>query len=208
MQMRLRTNLTSEDYANQQAWQGAMLDRCPLHPEGGCTVRRHGSYGRKQPEGVRVARFYCRQGQTTFSLLPDFAAARLSGTLAEVEHAVEIFEAAPTLASAARDLRPDLDDERSAIRWLRRRVHAVHSALTTLVTSVPKLFGTAARLFAVHERLGVQDAGLLARLRGVGESMLQQLLTPLGFRYRGRARSEHARAPQHKVGPDPGGGHR
>ena len=206
MQMRFRTNLTSEEYANQQAWQDAMLDGCPLHPDGGCTIRRHGSYGRKAPVGVRIARFYCRTGQITFSLLPDFAAARLSGELAEVERAVDVAGAAPTLVSAAGDLRPELDDERSAVRWLRRRVQAVQSALTALVTSVPELFGTAAHQDAVRERLGLQGSGVLARLRAVGESMLQQLLSPLGFCRRSRARREDARGSQHKVGPDPGGG--
>jgi hypothetical protein len=205
MQLRLRINLTSEEYANQQAWQGAMLDGCPLHPEGGCTIRRHGSYSRKEPIGLRIARFYCRTGQTTFSLLPDFAAARLSAELAEVEHAVDVAGAAPTLASAARNLRPELDDERAAVRWLRRRVQAVQSALTALVTSVPELFGTAARQDAVRERLELQGSGLLARLRAVGELMLQRLRSPLGFCRRSRARADDARKPQHKVGPDPGG---
>lgn len=206
MQLRFRTNLTSEEYANQRAWQDAMLDGCPLHPEGGCTIRRHGSYGRKEPVGVRIARFYCRTGQTTFSLLPDFAAARLSAGLAEVERAVDVAEAAPTLVSAARDLRPELDDERSAVRWLRRRVQAVQSALTALVTSLPELFGTAACLGAVRERLGLQGWGVLARLRAVGESVLQRLLAPLGFCRRSRARPDDAWEPQHKLGPDPGGG--
>jgi hypothetical protein len=206
MQVRERTNVTSEEYANQQAWRDAMLECCPLHPEGGCTIRRHGSYGRKQPAGVRIARYYCRRGQTTFSLLPDFAAARLSAELSEVEHAVDVTEVAPTLTSAARDLRPELRDERSAVRWLRRWVQAVRSALTALVTSVPELFGTAARLDAVRERLGLQGSGVLCRLRAVGESMLQRLRSPLGFCRRSRARPDDAREPQHKVGPDPGGG--
>ncbi len=205
MQLRLETNLTSEEYANQQAWQGAMLNGCPLHPEGDCRVRRHGSYGRKGPVGVRIARFYCRTGQTTFSLLPDFAAAMLSGELAEVELAVDVAGTAPALVSAARDLRPELGDERSAVRWLRRRVQAVQSALTALVTSVPELFGTAARLGAVRERLGLQGSGVLARLRAVGESILQRLRAPLGFCRRSRARLDDAREPQHKLGPDPGG---
>jgi hypothetical protein len=207
MQLRLRINLTSEEYASQQAWRDAMLDGCPLHPKKSCTIRRHGSYGRKEPAGARIARFYCRTGQTTFSLLPDFAAARLSAGLAEVERAVDVAEAAPTLVSAARDLRPELGDERSAVRWLRRRVQAVQSALTALVTSLPELFGTAARLGAVRERLGLQGSGsgVLSRLRAVGESILRRLLAPLGFCRRSRARLDDAREPQHKLGPDPGG---
>ena len=205
MQVRSRTSLTSGEYAKQEAWRGAMLDHCPLHPQGGCSVRRHGSYGRKEPAGLRIARFYCRTGQMTFSLLPDFAAARLSGTLAEVEHAVELAEAAPSLVTAARDLRPELNDERSAVRWLRRRVQAVRSALTTLVTSLPELFGTAARIGSARERLWIKGSGLLARLRAMGEPILRRLRAPLGFCHRKRTRSEHAREAQHKMGPDPGG---
>jgi hypothetical protein len=184
MQVRLKTNLTSEEYARQQAWQEAMLDGCPLHPEGGCGIRRHGSYERKAPEGLQIARFYCRTGQTTFSLLPDFAAARLSATLAEVEQAVETAETAPSLSAAARELRPELDDERSALRWLRRRLVPVQTALTALVTSVPELFGTAARIGALRARLELRGPRVLVRLRAIGASFLGQLRAPLGFSYR------------------------
>ena len=187
-----------------------MLDRCPLHPEGGCGVRSHGSYGRKEPDGLRIARFYCRQGQTTISLLPDFAAARMSGTLAGVERAVEQAELSPTLASAGRDLRPELSDERSAVRWLRRLVQAVHSALTALVTSLPELFGTAPRIGAVRERLGLKAAGqgVLTRLRAAGERMLPLLRAPLGFLRPRLIGSDDEPELQHKAGPDPGGGRR
>jgi hypothetical protein len=210
MQLRFGTNLTSEEYIRQQAWQEAMLERCPLHPEGGCGVRSHGSYGRKAPAGLRIARFYCRLGQTTISLLPDFAAAWLSGTLGEVERVVEHAEQAPALASAARDLRPELSDERSAVRWLRRLMRAVRSALTVLVTSLPELFGTAPCIAAVREQLGIEGAGrgVLTRLRALGERMLPLLRAPLGFLRPLRARSDDEPERQHSKGPDPGGGHR
>jgi len=210
MQVRFGTNLTSEQYIRQQAWQQATLERCPLHPEGGCGVRGHGSYGRKAPEGLRIARFYCRRGQTTISLLPDFAAARVSGTLVEVERAVEHAEGAPTQASAARDLRPELSDERSALRWLRRLVRAVHGALTALITSLPELFGTAPRIAALRERLGMKAGGgcVLSRLRAMSEHLLPQLRAPLGL-FRPRRFGSNAESElQHKVGPDPGGGRR
>ena len=38
---------------------------------------------------MRIARFYCRKGHTTFSLLPDCLASRLSSTLAAVEEVLE-----------------------------------------------------------------------------------------------------------------------
>lgn len=210
MQLRFATNLTSEEYIRQRAWQEARLERCPLHPQGNCGIRSHGSYGRKQPDGLRIPRFYCRQGQTTISLLPDFAAARVSGTLADVERVVEHAELAPTLASAARDLRPELGDERSAVRWLRRLLQAVRSALTVLVTSLPELFGTAPRIAAIRQRLGIKTAGrgVLTRLRALGERMLQQLRAPLGFFHSRRGGSDDKPEPQHRVGPEPGGGRR
>ncbi len=48
----------------------------------------HGTYGRKTPVPLRVARFDCRDCQTTFSRLPDFAAARRRGSLQEIEDAM------------------------------------------------------------------------------------------------------------------------
>ena len=208
MQLRFAAKVTSEEYIRRQAWREATLERCPLHPQGGCGVRCHGSYGRKDPEGLRIARFYCWRGQRTISLLPDFAAARVSGTLGEVERVVEHAEGAPSLAAAARDLRPELSDERSGHRWLRRLVRAVHSALTALVTSVPELFGTSPRIGTVRERLGMKAGGecVLSRLRALGEGMLPQLRAPLGFFRLRRAESDDEPELQQKVGPDPGGG--
>ncbi len=205
MQLRFATNLTSEQYVSQEAWRSASLELCPLHGDRGCDIRSHGSYARKAPAGLRIARFYCRTGQTTFSLLPDFAASRLSGTLAEVEEAVQLANAESTLTAAARALRPELNDERSALRWLRRRVQAVQSALVALVTSLPELVGTAPNLDAVRLRLGIADSCLLVRLRAVGDSLLHALRTPVGLLHRRRAATDDESHLQHKVGPDPAG---
>jgi hypothetical protein len=205
MQLRFATTLTSEQYISQEAWRNATLELCPLHGEQDCGLRVHGSYERKAPTGLRIARYYCRKGQTTFSLLPDFAAARLSGTLVDVEQAIEVAESASTLVAAARALRPELADERSAVRWLRRRVQAVQTALLALVTSLPGLFGTAPRLGAVRVHLGVDGHVLLIRLRAVGAAMLHALQAPLGLYPRKRARADGESQQQHKTGPDPGG---
>jgi hypothetical protein len=205
MQLRFATNLTCEQYISQEAWRNATLERCPLHGERDCGFRVHSSYERKAPTGLRIGRYYCRKGQTTFSLLPDFAAARLSGTLDEVEQAVELAESASTLTAAACALRPELNDERSAVRWLRRRVQAVGTALSALVTWLPDLFGTVPRLVAVRVRLGVEGSGLLIQLRAVGASMLHALLAPLGLCHRRRVRTDDESRLQHKVGPDPAG---
>ncbi|MEJ2325895.1 MAG: hypothetical protein P8Y25_03330 [Chromatiaceae bacterium] len=84
MQLRYACPYTGAEYVSQQAWQEASLPRCPLHPQDGCHFARHGTYERASPRGTRVARWYCREGRCTFSLLPDCLAARLSGTLSEV----------------------------------------------------------------------------------------------------------------------------
>ncbi len=76
MQIALHTRSTVDAYIAGQQWRQARLT-CPLHPSGGCALARHGSYVRKRPAGVRIARWYCPEGRRTFSLLPDFLAARL-----------------------------------------------------------------------------------------------------------------------------------
>ena len=107
MQLRYATGLTSEDCISQEAWREATLERCLLHPQGGCSFRRHGTYERKRPAGARVARWYCPQGHTSFSLLPDCLAARLPDPLIELEAVVAIAEQAPSLEAAANTARPD-----------------------------------------------------------------------------------------------------
>ncbi len=42
MQVRYETELTFDEYREQKAWEHASLDHCPLHPEGGCGITRHG----------------------------------------------------------------------------------------------------------------------------------------------------------------------
>jgi hypothetical protein len=116
----------------------------------------------------------------TISLLPDFLAARLSGTLSEVERAVEVVEGSSSHEQAASQIRP-ADEEGavtlpSALRWLRRRLVPVRAALRALVTLLPELFGCAPTLTAVRERLGVREA--LAALRRLGEGVLAVLAAP------------------------------
>ena len=68
---------------------------------------RHGTYIRKTPRGVRVARGYCPQSRTTFSLLPDCLAARLPGTFEALAAVVVHAESASSLEAAANELRRD-----------------------------------------------------------------------------------------------------
>ena len=127
MQILFRTMSDVATYIRRQQWRSVRLRCCPLHPGGGCSVRRHGTYERLTPPGVRVARWYCPEGRRTFSLLPDFLCTRLPGLLSSVETAVYAASAYGSIEAAADALRQDDVSLPSAIRWLRRRVRAVEA---------------------------------------------------------------------------------
>src|SRR5207237_597864 len=143
-----------------------------------CGLSRHGSYPRVEPPGTRVARFRCPVARMTFSLLPDFLASRLSGTLMDVERVVDVVNAARSVEAAADVLRPDIELT-GAIRWTRRRTTAVRAVLMTVVTMVPALLGCAPALPALRVHLGTTE--VLSALRGVAEPHLQSLRHPVGF---------------------------
>jgi hypothetical protein len=204
MQILFETQMTSDAYVSERGWERATLDSCPVHPESDCGLRAHGSYARKHPAGLRIARWYCAVGQVTFSLLPEFLAAGFSATLAELEAAAAVSERAASISEAARALRPELDDERSAVRWLRRRLSATGQGLRALVTSLPELWGTAPTLQAVGAKLGAASGAILVSLRRAASSLLSALPAPLGLRHRRTAARNSAEALQHTVGPVPG----
>jgi hypothetical protein len=201
MQILFETQMTSEEYVSERGWERATLDSCPVHRDSDCGLRAHGSYARKHPTGVRIARWYCASGQVTFSLLPEFLAAGFSATLSELEAATTLSEQASSINEAARQLRPELDDERTAARWLRRRLSAISQGLTALVTSLPELWGTAPTLSAVGAKLGAAGGAILVTLRRTALSLLSALPAPLGFRHRRTAVRNSAEALQHTVGP-------
>ena len=201
VQLRYETGHTSEDYVSRQGWREASLPRCPNHPQGGCSFARHGTYRRKTPAGTQIARWYCRESHTTFSLLPDCLAARLPGTLAELEQVVAVVEQAPSLESAANGLRRDIELP-GALRWLRRRVRLVHRCLVILVGLLPdRLAGCAATVTAFQSRLD-QDA-VLTSLRTLVAEQLEHLPAPLGFYPPTPHRGDAVRARQQPMGPDP-----
>ena len=164
IQLRYNTDLTVEDYVSQQAWWDASAPACPYHPQGGCRLVSHGTYGRKQPEGVRVRRFLCRRSGRTVSLLPDCLAAHWSGTLGEVERVVREAARARSLEEAANRLRTDWVSLASALRWVGRRVRAVRAVLTALCTLCPERCG------GLEPRLGALPApvGFLRQWNGAG----------------------------------------
>jgi hypothetical protein len=149
-----------------------------------------------------VARWYCRRGHRTFSLLPDCLAAQLSGTLSEVEAVVRAVEQAPSLEAACEELRPDIELP-GVLRWARRRVRAVQAALHALKGLLPERFPCAPTLLAFAACLGV--SAVLLALRPIGEPFLQHLSSPLGFCPRRPPGGGRGRARQQHVGPDPPG---
>lgn len=180
VQLRFTTDLTDEQYVTQSGWREASLPCCPLHPQGGCGFARHGTYGRASPPGTLIARWYCPVGRCTFSLLPDFLAARLPGTLEEIEQVVETVERSPSLEAAADELRTDIELP-GALRWIHRRLKAVHRSLHLLKGLLPDTFAAwPATVTAFRQGLAVDE--LLARLREIAEPYLLLLPPPLGFR--------------------------
>jgi hypothetical protein len=202
VQLRFKTGLTSEQYVSRQAWRGASLERCPLHPRGGCSFARHGTYERVTPPGTRIPRWYCPKGHGTFSLLADCFAARLPGSLAELEAVVVDVEQAKSLERAADRVRSDDVTLPSAIRWTRRRVQSVHAILTILIGLLPEHFcACQPNVSAFRQRLNV--AYCLPRLREIAQAHLHALPTPLGFAPRPPRRGAYKNAHQHSTGPDP-----
>ena len=202
MQLRYETGLTGEEYVKAEAWRDARLDRCPHHPHGGCSFARHGTYARKTPRGIQIARWYCRDSHTTFSLLPDCLAARFPGELDEVEAVVAHAEQAPSLAAAADALRRDAVELPGAMRWVARRVLLVHHVLTIIIGLLPEHFALCvAEMGAVRTRLGTDCA--LRTLRVLTAEQLHALPAPLGFQPHRLATTNRNQARQHNMGPDP-----
>ena len=201
MQVRLATGLTSEEYVSQKAWLSARLERCPLHPEGGCGFTGHGSYPRVSPPGCRIARKRCPTARVTFSLLPEFLCSRLTGTLAEVEAVVAAAEAAPTREAASEVVRPDVELP-GALRWLRRRVRLVHAGLAAAIGLLPELLaGQVPTVIGLRSALAAEV--VLVRLRGEVRGHLAALPPPLGFGPRPAGRRPSPTALQQEAGPDP-----
>ena len=200
MQVRHETDLTSDTYVKQRAWHKASLPQCPVHLAGGCGLARHGTYERATPPGVRVARWYCRKARQTFSALPDFLAARLRGTLQEIEAVVVASEQGRSLEVVAGDLRRDIELP-GALRWLRRRRKRISVTLLAAVTLVPGLAGCEATICGVRKRL--DTTSVLTMLRQLLEGQLSQLASPVGFAHRSLQLTRPRKRLQHKAGTDP-----
>lgn len=148
----------------------------------------HGSYPRVEPEGARVARFWCPVAKATVSLLPSFLAARRVGTLDVLEAVMLTVEESPSLVAAAEALRaadaPDAVTSISAMRWLRRQVRSVRAFLVAVVTLLPELVGCAPTIGALRVQLGTDQ--VLVSLRSLASRHLPSLPAPVGLCARGR----------------------
>lgn len=201
MQIRFATDLSAEEYVRRQAWKEARLDCCPLHPEGGCGYCRNGTYRRKLPEGTKIARWYCCSGHQTFNLLPDCLSSRLSGSLIELEAVVAEVEASPSQEKAADRVRLDIDLP-GALRWIRRRVLWVQTALAMLIELAPSLFSHCHPTVSSF-RCVLSVEPVLPELRGLAGVYLHLLPPPLGFGPRREPKKFKKDHFQHETGTDP-----
>jgi hypothetical protein len=202
VQLRFETGLTSEEYVKQKAWQSASLERCPSHPAGDCGFARHTPYPRVEPPGTFIARWYCPESHTTFSLLPDCLASRLSSTLREVEEVAAAVEGADeSVERAAQRLRPDIGTQ-GAVRWVRRRVMAAALALVAVKGLRPDvLAGTEPTFESFRAVLGVEH--VLPALRALTGAQLHSLPAPVGFGPRHGGGDARPHRFQHGTGADP-----
>jgi hypothetical protein len=202
MQLRFGTSLTAEEYVRCRAWREATLAQCPVHPEGGCSFARHGTYRRVHPTGTQIPRWYCPEGHCTFSLLPDCFASRLPGSLHMLDQIVAEIERARSIESAANTLRTDDITLPSAIRWIQRRFKLVHIALTALLALLPERFLRChATVLSLRDRLRADYA--LPRVREIAADYLEAVPPPLGFSPYRSSKDEPNELFQHDKGPDP-----
>jgi len=201
MQIRYATNLSAEQYVQQQAWQAATLNRCPLHPQGGCRFCKNGSYRRKFPDGTKIARWYCADGHMSFSLLPDCLASRLSGSLIKIEDVITEVENSHSQEAAADKIRIDIVLP-GALRWIRRRIFLVKATLSMLIELFPGLLaGCKPSILSFRSVLDVEY--VLPELRKLADPYLYILPPPLGFGPRHRTKKLKKSHFQHKTGTDP-----
>lgn len=203
VQLRLGKELTFEAYVTGEGWKQARLSCCPVC---GRAVGRLTSYERKVPKAARVARFYCRPCHMTIGLLPDFYASRKPGLLADIEETVAVAEQATGMEAAADRLRPADDDDAitlaAAIKWVRRRVQAIHRVLATVIGLVPGRFeGCAPTISSFRERL--RTTRVLVELREICARHLGALAAPLGLVAAPGEWIRPRRRLQQSTGPDP-----
>jgi hypothetical protein len=202
MQISMQTQSTADAYIENREWRDAQLVSCPLHPSGGCSFARHGTYERLTPRGLRIARWYCPEGHQTFSLLPDFLAARFCGLLASIEASISVASSSKSMEAAADVLRgPDVSLP-AAVRWLRRRIRAVQAGLDAVERRLPRDLPIGMLAGNLSRRIAFEPGLRLSELRRLlPPQILNCIPAPLGFlplRWSGWPRD----GDQHGMGPD------
>jgi hypothetical protein len=201
LQLRFATDLSVDQYIKGKAWKDAKLNHCPLHPQGGCKFAGHGTYSRKFPDGVKVARWYCPSGHATFSMLPDCLSSRLPGTLIDVETVINQIESSPSQEAAANNIRLDISLP-GALRWMRRRLFLIRSTLILLIELLPSLpENCQPTLSSFRSVLGIEF--VLPQLRMLACPYLDILPPPLGFGPRPETKKSKKNRFQHQTGTDP-----
>ena len=183
MQILHPTTLNDRDYVNKKGHEDATISSCPNHPGGGCAFHRHGTYSRKTPYGeALIARYYCRESHQTFSLLPVFFAARMPGTLAQMEGVVAELERDGTDLQEVRKVHGNrYIDDSSVWRWARRRQRHVQAFLTLVIGLFPQRFkGCQPTLESVRGRL--RGDCFLVSARTLCSEYMQSLPMPVGLK--------------------------
>lgn len=155
------------------------------------------------PAGMRIARWYCSQGHCTFSLIPDFLASHLPGSLDDLERIVVKVEQSKSIETAADVLRADDDISlASAIRWVRRRIILVRNALACVTRAIPARYGTCQPSLTAF-RFQHEMTSVLPQLRIIAADYLFVLPPPLGFSPRRSYGNHYCAHIQQETGPDP-----
>jgi hypothetical protein len=151
---------------------------------------------------MRVRRYYCPTAHETFSLLPDCLASRFPSDLDDLERVVVHVAAARSVEAAADTLRPDIELP-SAVRWIRRRLAVVRTALVIAASLLPALRIRDVSLVTLGTAWGT--ARVLVTLRGRVAGHLAVVPPPLGFGPRPIRRPGRHPAAQHAMGADRAG---
>ena len=182
MQLIHQTTLSVDDYIYKQTWQEARLECCPNTQKSSCQFHRHGTYSRKTPSNIRIARYYCRTCQMTFSLLPSFMAAGKPGTPQAIEEAALAIEECSTLMEAHNRIRPDHHGTwRTQRRWFQRRSFWLTLTLYAVRGLFPEFYAQTPMTVGAFRAKGVTTT-LLVTLRKQGSTHLQYVPPPVGFR--------------------------
>ncbi len=183
MQLVYETTSSCRQYVSEKGWQNATVSSCPNHGDSCGSFHRLGYYRRYTPYGdALIARYYCRASHRTFSLLPVFFAARMPGTLNELECVAAVMESGGSALQAAAETRRHYRVEAAGMRrWANRRLTRVQLCLITVMTLLPAHFiNCPVKVLAIRRHLDTDCA--LVKMRTLSVAHLSAIPAPVGFR--------------------------